>query len=179
MLTDYLDGIKGMKKGFAILTGIMVLCFLTGMAQKPPLVGGPAPHFQLNTLNGRPAKISDFQGNVVLLTFWATWCKPCKKEMPEIQAAYETLKDEGFVVLALNFGEKGQVAEKLVREMNLTFTVLLDEEVEVAERHQVVSLPVSFFIDAQGVIRKKVVGGTLTQEEITQIFYQILNKTGR
>lgn len=158
-------------------TGLGVFFLLSGMAGKPPLVGGPAPHFQLHSLSGSPVGIADYQGKVVLLTFWATWCKPCKQEMPEIQTAYEKLKDQGFVVLALNFGEKGPVAEKLVKEMGLTFPVLLDEDVEVAERHQVVSLPVSFFIDPNGIIKKKVIGGTLTQEEITTIFHELQGTT--
>ncbi|MFQ5589451.1 MAG: redoxin domain-containing protein, partial [Nitrospiria bacterium] len=157
---------------------LLIFCFLTGMAKKPPLVGGPAPHFQLNTLNGPSAKISDYQGKVVLLTFWATWCKPCRKEMPEIQASYEALKDQGFVVLAVNFGEKGPVARELVKTMGLTFPVLLDEDVAVAERHQVVSLPVSFFIDPSGIIKKQVFGGTLTKAQITTLVHQLQKETG-
>ncbi len=161
------------------VAGIFLALFLlTGMAAKPPLVGGPAPDFQLDQLNGPSTKMSNYRGKVVLLNFWATWCTPCIKEMPEIQAAYEKLKDEGFVVLALNFGEETEKAEKLVKEMGLTFPILLDREVEVAERHRVVSLPVTFFIDPNGVIKEQVFGGGLTLDQITEAFHRLQRKAG-
>jgi len=153
------------RTGGMLLAAFFIL-FLTGMAKKPPLVGGPVPHFQLKTLKGTRAKISDYRGKVVLLNFWASWCTPCKKEMPEIQAAYEAYKDQGFVVLGINFGEDSEDAEKLVKEMGLTFPILLDHTVSVAERHNVVSLPVTFFIDPGGIIKEQFFGGNLTQKDI-------------
>lgn len=156
----------------------LALSFLTGMAERPPLVGGPAPDFQLEQLKGPSSKISDYRGKVILLNFWAIWCTPCKKEMPEIQAAYEALKDEGFVVLALNFGEKAEKAEKLVKEMGLSFPILLDRDVEVAERYRVVSLPVSFFIDTKGIIKEQVFGGSLTLDQITEVFHRLQGQAG-
>jgi peroxiredoxin len=166
------------RSGISFFALLLALGFLTGMAAKPPLVGGPAPDFHLDQLNGPTSKMSDYRGKVVLLNFWASWCAPCKKEMPEIQAAYEALKDQGFVVLALNFGEEAQIAEKLVRKMGLTFPVLLDTEVEVAERHRVVSLPVTFFIDPNGIIKEQVFGGHLTKDQITTIFRKLQRKAG-
>lgn len=161
-----------------LLAGFFILFLLTGMAKRPPLVGGPVPHFQLDTLNGGPAKISDYRGKVVLLNFWATWCTPCKKEMPEIQAAYEAFKDNDFVVLGVNFGEKPKEAEKLVKEMGLTFPILLDRKVKVAERHDVISLPVTFFIDSKGIIKERVFGGTLTKEDIGAVIERLQVKKG-
>ena len=158
--------------------GLGVLVFLTGMAKKPPLVGGPVPHFQLETLRGSPAKISDYRGKVILLNFWATWCTPCKKEMPEIQAAYEAFRDKNFVVLGVNFGEKPKEVERLVKEMGLTFPILLDRKVTVAERHDVVSLPVTFFIDPKGIIKERVFGGTLTKEDIEEVIQRLQVKRG-
>jgi len=158
--------------------GVMVFALLGGMAKKPPLVGGPAPQFQLDNLDGTKTQISDYRGKVVLLNFWATWCKPCKQEMPEIQAAYEAFKDEGFVVLAINFGEKQKKAEKLVKEMGLTFPILLDKDLKVAERHNVISLPVTFFIDPNGVIKERVFGGTLTKDQIAAAIQRLQNKDG-
>ncbi len=151
---------------------------LTGMAKRPPLIGGLVPQFQLETLSGSPAKISDYRGKVILLNFWASWCTPCKAEMPEIQAAYESFKDKDFVVLGINFGEKPKEAEKLVKEMGLTFPILLDREVEVAERHQVVSLPVTFFIDPKGIIKERVFGGTLTKKDIEAAIQRLQVKKG-
>lgn len=164
------------NKGGLLFVAVMVFILLSGMAKKPPLVGGPVPPFELATLAGTQAKISDYRGKVVLLNFWATWCKPCKEEMPEIQAAYEAYKDEGFVVLGINFGEKREKAAKLVKEMGLSFPILLDEDVDVAEQHRVVSLPVTFFIDANGIIKEQIFGGTLTKDQIGEAF-QRLQKT--
>jgi len=156
--------------------GLGIFMVLLGMAGRPPLVGGPAPEFQLETVEGPSVSLSDYRGQVVLLNFWATWCEPCKKEMPEIQAAYEAYKDEGFTVLAVNFGEKKEAAEALVKAMGLTFPVVLDEKVAVAEHYNVVSLPVSFFIDPQGIIKEQVFGGTLTKAQIGEIFHRLKPK---
>ncbi|MFQ5597741.1 MAG: redoxin domain-containing protein [Nitrospiria bacterium] len=168
---------KWMRQAVKLSCCFAMVIILMGMAKRPPLVGGPVPHFQLESLNGSSGKISDYQGKVVLLNFWATWCEPCKKEMPEIQAAYDEYKDQGFVVLALNFGEKKSDAQKLVNEMGLTFPILLDRKVEVAERHNVVSLPVTFFIDPNGIIKEKVFGGTLTKEQIGEVFHRLQMKS--
>lgn len=169
---------KAIKKLSASILMLWAFFLLAGMAAKPPLVGGPAPDFQLDQINGSPTKMSDYRGQIVLLNFWATWCKPCKKEMPEIQAAYEALKDQGFVVLALNFAEKAEKVEKLVKEMGLTFPILLDRKVAVAERYRVVSLPVTFFVDANGIIKEQIFGGSLTLDQITEVFQRLQRKTG-
>ena len=139
------------------------------MGDRPSLVGGPAPPFTLNDLEGRQVNLTDYRGNVVLLNFWATWCEPCKKEMPEMQAAYDQYKDQGFVVLAINFGGKADEASSFAHHGRLTFPILLDPGVKVASRYGVVSLPVSFFIDQEGIIRERVFGGTLTADGIDKV----------
>lgn len=147
---------------------------LTGMGSKPPQVGGPAPSIQAETLKGKTVSLSDYRGKVVLLTFWATWCEPCKKEMPEIQAAYERYEKDGLVVLAVNFGEKLDTASSFAHHGKLTFPILLDRRANIAERFGVVSLPVTFFIDQDGIIRERVVGGTLTEQSIEETFKRLL-----
>lgn len=151
---------------------------LAGMAGRPPLVGGPAIPFILNDLEGRQVNSVDYRGKVVLLTFWATWCEPCKKEMPEIQAAYEHYREKDFGVLAVNFGEKPQAVLPLVKKMGLVFPVLIDQKVEVASQYGVVSLPVSFFIDQNGMIKEQVFGGTLTKEGIGKILQRLQPEKG-
>ncbi|HIE65493.1 MAG: TlpA disulfide reductase family protein [Nitrospira sp.] len=160
-----------------LVMGVIILVFIsiTGMASRPPLVGGPAPHFQLKTLKDTLITIADYRGKVVLLNFWATWCKPCMKEMPEMQVAYEEYKDRGFVILGVNFGESPGKAARLVKQMGLTFPILLDQEVEVASRYQVVSLPVSFFIGPNGIIKERVFGGTLTKAGIGEVFHRLMD----
>lgn len=166
------------NRGGLLFVSVMIFVLLGGMAKKPPLVGGPVPPFELETLDGSLTKISDYHGKVVLLNFWATWCKPCKEEMPEIQAAYEMYKDQGFVVLGINFGEKREKVKKLVKEMGLTFPILLDRDFEVAEFHNVVSLPVTFFIDGKGIIKEQVFGGALKKEQIEAVFKRLQKNTG-
>ncbi|MCG3114961.1 MAG: TlpA family protein disulfide reductase [Candidatus Manganitrophus sp. SA1] len=163
------------------LRGIMLLAvlvlswgILTGMGSKPPQVGGPAPSLEAETLKGKTVSLNDYRGKVVLLTFWATWCEPCKKEMPEIQAAYERYEKDGLVVLAVNFGEKLDTASSFAHHGKLTFPILLDRRANIAERFGVVSLPVTFFIDQDGIIRERVVGGTLTEQSIEETFKRLL-----
>lgn len=153
--------------------GLLFWWSLTGMGAGPPLVGSPAPDFTLSDLSGKEAQLSDLRGRPILVTFWATWCPPCKKEMPEIQAAYDQHKDRGFVVLAVNFGENLEAAKVFVNQMDLRFPVLLDRKVNVASRYGVWSLPVSFFIDRNGIIQERVFGGTLTTERIGEILRQL------
>jgi peroxiredoxin len=150
--------------------GLIFLCLgiflLTGMGSRPPLVGGPAPPFTLNDVEGRPVSLADYRGKVVLLTFWATWCEPCKKEMPEMHAAYKKLKGSGLIVLAINFGEDASRVADFAHHGRLDFPILSDPSVKVASLYGVVSLPASFFIDPDGIIREQVFGGTLTEKGI-------------
>ncbi|TAK03507.1 MAG: TlpA family protein disulfide reductase [Candidatus Manganitrophaceae bacterium] len=168
--------IKNFQKCLFILLSI-VFPFLTGMGSKPPQVGGPAPAFRLDSLEGPSMALAEHRGKIVLINFWATWCEPCLKEMPEIEAAYEQHKGEGFVVLGINFGEKPKEAEKLVKAVGLTFPILMDRKVEVAERYGVVNLPVTFFIDQEGIIRERVFGGTLTKEGIGEVLVRLQKKS--
>lgn len=136
------------------------------MGDRPSLVNGPAPLFTLNDLEGRPVNLIDYRGKIVLLNFWANWCEPCKKEMPEMQTAYEQYKDQAFVVLAINFGGNADQASSFAHHGRLIFPILLDPGVKVAARYGVVSLPVSFFIDKEGIIKERVFGGGLTADSI-------------
>lgn len=141
------------------------------MGPKPPQVGGPAPNFTRESFEGRPTTLSEFRGKVVLLNFWASWCESCKKEMPEIEAAYQQHKNDGLVVLAVNFGEKKERAAPHVR--GLSFPLLLDRKADVAAAYGIRSLPVTFFIDSDGIIREQVTGGLLTKEGISTLFQKL------
>lgn len=167
---------KQFRQAFFLVCALLGFLLFTGLGAKPPLVGGPAPAFTLNDLEGHPVSLAGYQGESILLTFWATWCEPCKKEMPEIEAAYEQHKEQGFVVLAINFGEKPDPAKSFAHHGRLTFPILLDPGVKVASRYGVVSLPVSFFIDSNGLIRERVFGGTLTKDGITEILQRLSGK---
>ena len=148
-----------------------------GMASRPPIIGSAAPAFQLSSLAGVEGSLDQYRGKVVLLNFWATWCQPCTKEMPAMQAAYDALRDQGFVVLAINELEDIQKVRDHIQKHQHTFAVLLDPDNHVANQYGVVGLPVSIFIDKTGHVRKIVKGGLLTEQSILETVQPLLQET--
>lgn len=123
--------------------------------------GAEAPDFELNTLDGKTIKLSDYRGKKVILNFWATWCPPCKAEMPHMQNFYEENKDKGVEILAVNLTnmDKGtEEVQKFVSDYGLTFTIPLDEEGVAGTTYQAFTIPTSYILDENGVIIKKIVG---------------------
>ena len=117
-------------------------------------IGQPAPDFTLNGLDGKPVRLSDLKGKAVFVNFFATWCNPCRVEMPDIEAVWKAYKDRGLVVLAVNLtnqDDAGDVAQ-FVKDFGLTFPVVLDEKGSVASLYRVVPIPTSFFIDRNGIV---------------------------
>jgi peroxiredoxin len=159
-----------MRSIWSSVSIVIILVGLLGMAGRPPLVGGPAPEISLKDLQGHEVRLSDFRGKVVLLNFWATWCKPCKEEMPAMQTSYEKLRDKGFVVLAVNELEDTDKVAQHIRDHGHTFEVVMDRNNTVANRYGVVGLPVSFLIDAQGIVRERITGSLLTESRIEEMF---------
>ncbi|WP_110929542.1 TlpA disulfide reductase family protein [Bacillus massiliglaciei] len=121
-------------------------------------IGSKAPEFELKTLSGEPAKLSDYRGKKVLLNFWATWCPPCKEEMPDMEKYSQETEDDT-VILAVNIDPENNV-KGFIEDNNITFPVLLDPAGKKAinTEYQVLSIPTSFFIDEKGYIRNKYVG---------------------
>jgi len=123
--------------------------------------GDIAPDFELNTLDGDSFKLSDFRGQKVIVNMWATWCPPCRAEMPDMQKFYEKHKDENTTVIAINMTTSEKSVDsipKFLNEFGITFPVLLDEQNKVGDIYQVYALPTSFIIDSKGVIQQKVTG---------------------
>jgi len=121
----------------------------------------PAPNFSAPTLGGGTTSLADYQGKVIILDFWATWCPPCRMEMPGFQAIYEKYKDKGLVILAANTSnETVRVIKPFVVENHLTFPILFGPEIGKISRAYDAgqSIPVSFIIDRKGNIRDKLVG---------------------
>lgn len=133
-----------------------------------PQEGFPAPDFTLKTLSGDQITLSDFQGNPVLINLWASWCGPCRAEMPDIQEVYDEYKDQGFVVLAVNATNQDRVkgVQTFVDKHDLTFPILLDQSGSVSDLYNLRSLPTSFFITPDGTIHKIVIGGPMQQPTI-------------
>ena len=161
-----------MKRFLILILTSVSLLGLYGMASRLPLVGGPAPEIVLTDLQGQELKLADLRGKVVLLNFWATWCKPCKEEMPAMQASYDKLRGQGLVVLAVNELEDTEKVIEHVRKHGHTFPVVMDHDNHVANRYGVVGLPASFIVDRQGIVREKIFGSLLTEERIAELFRQ-------
>ena len=119
-----------------------------------------APDFELTNLEGESVRLSQFKGRVVLLNGWASWCPPCRAEMPAIQRVYQEFAKDGLVVLAVNSTSQDDLAEarSFVERNWLDFPVLLDSDGSWVRLYHVISLPTSFFIAKDGVVRKVVVG---------------------
>ena len=143
------------------------------MGSRPPVVGTPAEDFQLIDLNGKTQSLNDYRGKIVLLNFWATWCKPCTTEMPAMQVIYDKLADKGFVVLAINELEDDAKVREHIVQYGHTFPVLMDRDNKVANQFGVYGLPVSFFIDERGVVREYIKGGLLTEQKIYEVVSRI------
>jgi peroxiredoxin len=120
-----------------------------------PEIGNLAPDFKLDNLNGQSVSLSDFHGKPVLLNFWASWCPPCRAEMPFIQETFTKKKwvDEGLIVLAIDIGEKPSTVREFVNNYRLTFPVLLDTERDVSLEYYVRVIPTTVFIDREGIIQ--------------------------
>lgn len=121
--------------------------------------GNQAPDFTLQTLEGEAVQLSDYRGQAVLINFWASWCEPCKREMPAIERRYQKFKDHGFHVLAVNTGESKLSVQGFVRGFDLSFPILLDPDKGVTnERYNIGPLPSSMFVKPDGTINRIVVG---------------------
>lgn len=168
---------------FLVATLIVIAAFFGtwtfdgwSMSSRVPVVGTPAEDFQLVDLNGNPQKLADYRGKVVLLNFWATWCKPCTTEMPAMQSSFDKLHDKGFVVLAINELEDDAKVREHIRQYNHTFPVLMDRDNKVANQFGVYGLPVSFFIDERGIVQEYIKGGLLTEQKIYEVVSRIHNQ---
>jgi len=118
----------------------------------------PAPALALRDLGGGPVRLTDFRGRVVLLNFWATWCPPCRDEMPAIQALARELDRQGLVVLAVNYQEGAEAVRQFTGEARFALPVLLDTDGAVTRQYRVTVLPTSVLIDRRGALVGTVIG---------------------
>lgn len=130
-----------------------------------PQAGFLAPAFTLSTLDGREMALDDLRGKAVLINVWATWCPPCRAEMPAMQRIYEEYREQGFEILAVNSTAQDTLAnlDPFIVEYGLTFPILLDQQGDVTRLYRVLSLPTSFFVGPDGIIREVVVGGPMDE----------------
>jgi len=122
-----------------------------------PAMDQPAPDFTLTNLDGESLDTADLRGKNVLINFWATWCGPCRQEMPMLEAASEEHASE-LVVLAVNIGEEPWRIKQFMHDLGLNFEVLMDENNQVQDLFRVRAYPTTYLIDTQGVVRAQHVG---------------------
>jgi thiol-disulfide isomerase/thioredoxin len=160
----------GLAAGLLVLTGLdpSWLPFRIGGIPKAnpaiPEINAPAPDFSLESLSGKTVSLSDFKGKLVLINYWATWCIPCKVEMPLLQRYADQYQDD-LVVLAVNDGEPVEKVKPFVQGLNLTLPVLLDPNETVTQQYRIRGFPTTMFVDQDGKIRYQHIG-ILNEEEL-------------
>lgn len=155
-----------------LMTSVLLV---VGCSSPAPQVGKPAPDFQLPNLEGQVVSLSDFRGKPVLVNFWATWCSPCRFEMPFIQSIFEESSDTGLVILAINIGETPSRVRDFIQSGNFSFLVLLDTNQDVALEYNIRGIPTTFFIDKEGVIQVIKVGAFSSMLEIKRSLSKIIS----
>lgn len=140
----------------------------TGGAIPTPREGFLAPDFTLETLQGETVTLSDLRGKAVVVNLWASWCPPCRAEMPALQAAYEADRGRGLEILAVDmtYQDTEQDALRFIEEFGLTFTIPMDRDGTVARQYLLRALPSTFFVGPDGVITKVVIGGPMSEATI-------------
>lgn len=121
-------------------------------------IGNLSPDFELTTLDGKQAKLSQYRGKKVILNFWATWCPPCNAEIPDLEKFYSDFKDKDTVILGVDLTQSEKSQESVsafVRTNKITYPVLLDKDGTAADTYRILSIPTSFIIDTKGIIRNK------------------------
>ncbi len=150
----------------------------TGSTQSAsaPQVGFSAPDFTLKSIDGESVTLSELKGQAVLINLWATWCPPCRAEMPTIEKMYKEYKDQGLVVLAVDmtYQDDPSAVIPFAQEYALTFPILLDDKAQVGEAYQLRSLPSTYFINRAGVITEVIIGGPMAEALLRTRIEQIL-----
>ena len=137
----------------AIALNLWGLACVAAAADLAPWRGGPTPALALSGIDGRISDVSGYRGRVVLVNFWATWCAPCREEMPAMQRLHRKLAGRGFEILAVNLGEPLAAVADFFRETPLEFQVLLDPGRKASKSWGVIAVPTSYVIDTRGRIR--------------------------
>lgn len=148
-----------------LLALFLVLTFGAAAVRVGVKVGESAPNFKLTNLAGKEVSLADFKGKAVVLNFWATWCPPCRAELPDFQKEHKEAKD--FVILTVNEQEDKKTVQSFMDKGKYTFPVLLDTQGKVGNLYQVRGIPTTYFIDKKGVIVDVTVGA-LTGSQLRQ-----------
>lgn len=144
-----------------------------------PREGFLAPDLALPSSSGQVVELSSFHGRAVIINFWASWCPPCKAEMPALERVYKDYKDRGLIILGVNATDQDNPASAgdFVRQEGLTFTILYDKDGEASRLYQLQALPSTYFIDARGIIRTVVIGGPMSEALLRSKVAELLQGT--
>ncbi|MDA8189321.1 MAG: TlpA disulfide reductase family protein [Dehalococcoidales bacterium] len=148
--------------GYVVNEGVDIP-LLSGQSSGPPSGVGPnvgmlAPDFTLKDPQGNQVSLSGFRGRPVMINFWATWCPPCRYEMPFMETVYRERAADGLVILAVSIDEDPNEVPRFMKEFGITFPVVLDTDQSVATKYRIRPIPTSFFVDKDGVIRDMEIG---------------------
>lgn len=186
------------KKILLLLVAIGILFFLVSgcarMTQPPEEIGKagsqsgggsaegsssspaiPAPEFALNSLDGQEVSLSDLLGKVVVLNFWATWCDPCRAEMPDLERTYQAYKDKNVELVGISVDTDTQLVDSFVKEVGVTYTILLDPSNRVASDYAIRAIPTTYIVDEKGMIVGSQIG-QLTESMLKKMLDQVLEE---
>jgi peroxiredoxin len=179
------------RKRWAILMGVVFvlsaiwirLSAVPATATTSGMIPSPrqdfaAPDFTLELLGGGEVTLSDLRGQVVIVNLWASWCPPCRAEMPAMQRLYEANRARGLEILAVNtvYQDSRNSAQDFISEYGLTFPIPLDLSGSVARLYQLQALPTTFFIDPEGIIRQVVIGGPMSEATLQVAVESLLSE---
>lgn len=164
---------------WAFISRAPTIVAIAGEQPASPRQGFMAPDFTLDLLGGGDITLSELRGKPVMVNLWASWCPPCRAEMPAIQKVYQDYQELGLVVLGVNTTNQDNEADAaaFVLEYGLTFPIPLDRDGSVSSRYGLRGLPTTFFIDRKGIIRSVVVGGPMSEAVIRSKVEDLLKET--
>jgi peroxiredoxin len=150
---------------WVVLTRVPGTAAPASAAPPSPRQGFAAPDFTLETLDGSLLTLSELRGRPVMLNLWASWCLPCRVEMPAIERVYQRHREDGLVVVGLNVTSQDSetAARAFVQEFGLTFPIVLDRDGAASARYELMGLPSTYFIDRDGIIRQVIIGGPMSE----------------
>ncbi len=170
------------RPGMSRLLGAAAFALAISLAAAPVAhaleVGERAVEFTLTDLNGKAVKLSSLRGKVVLIDFWATWCKPCKEELPLLEKLHQKLKGKGLVILAININKKKEDATRFASANKLTMTVPFDGSSDIVSKYKPPKMPSSYLVDKKGIVRKLNAGfyGKSDLDKLEKIILDLLAK---
>jgi len=136
-----------------LVTAVVAILFAAGANAARDLVGSEAPDFALRSSLGENLRLSEYRGQVVMLNFWATWCGPCRQEMPLLENIYGRYQPAGFSLLAINLDEENDDALDMAKKLGVSFPLLFDDEKIVSRLYDIRAMPMTVLIDRDGRVR--------------------------